>query len=81
MSKALIQSHVRHGDKWFYVSTINRESSAVASYGATYAETIAWEFEPASKQRGDIVAQVSATTDSLSGHFKVCKALFEGGEL
>ena len=80
MTTALIQSHVRHGDKWFFVSTINRESSAALAYGMTYAETMAWDFDPATKQRGQIVAQDEAPTDSLRGHFRVCEKLAATGK-
>ena len=79
MNKTLIQSYVPHGDKWFFVSTINRESSAALAYGNTYAETMVWEFDFVTKERGRLVWQDGAGTDSLSGHFKACKRLYETG--
>lgn len=79
MSTSLIQSQVRHGDSWFYVSTINRKSSAAIAYGSTYSETLAWEFDPVAKTRGGIVAQDESATDSLAGHFRVCEKLAKGG--
>lgn len=79
MVKTLIQSYVHHGDKWFFVSTINRESSAALAYGNTYAETMVWEFDFVTKERGRIVWQTEAGTDSLVGHFKACKQLSETG--
>ena len=80
MSKALIKSHVFHDGKCFFVSTINRESSAVEAYGMTYAETMAWEWFQESGSRGDLVAQDEASSDSLRGHFRVCEKLAATGK-
>lgn len=77
MNKQLILSHVNHGDKTFFVSTINRQSSSMD--GGTYAETMAWEFDQKTKERLGLVGQQASLTNSLSAHFRVCKKLFETG--
>lgn len=79
MNKTIIQSYVPHGDKWFFVSTINRESSAALAYGNTYAETMVWEFDFVTKERGRIVWQAEEKANSLVGHYKVCERLYETG--
>jgi hypothetical protein len=80
MNKSLITSYVLHNGKCFFVSTINRESSAMEAHGMTYAETMAWELDLETKKNGNIVAQDEAATDSLRGHFRVCEKLFVTGK-
>lgn len=80
MSTTLIQSYVMHGETCFFVSTINRASSAELAYGSTYAETLAWVVDVETKQRGDIVAQDEASTGSMKGHFRVCEKLAATGK-
>lgn len=55
---------------YFYISTINRESSAELSYRSHYAETIVWEWYPKKEgdKRGKIVGQDEAAEGSLVGH-------------
>lgn len=65
----------------FFVSTINRESSAALAYGATYAETMAWEFDRTTNTRGHLVAMDEAATDSIVGHIRVCEALHKHGSV
>jgi hypothetical protein len=78
-SDALIQSYVRHGDKWFFVSTMNRESSALAAYGMVYAETLVWEWDAEKRERGRIVAQGEGGQDSIYAHLAMCKRIAETG--
>jgi len=80
MSHKIIQSYVWHGDKCFFVSTINRESSAAAAYGATYAETMAWEYDHDTAERKAFVGQDEGATNSISAHIKACKRLHETGQ-
>lgn len=76
--KFLIMSHVFHGDQCFFVSTIERDSSAAAAYGMRLNETIAWEFDWDKKQRGKIVAQTGDGA-AISQHMRVCEQLFLNG--
>jgi hypothetical protein len=79
-SDTLIQSTVQHGGKWFFASTINRESSAQLSYGGTYAETMVWEWNFDTKTRGDLVGQDEGSTDSIRVHIVICERLHSTGK-
>lgn len=78
MSK-LIQSYVYYKDKVFFVSTINRQSSAIMSYGGEYAETIAFEWDNIHKTCTTIVGQDEDRAGSLATHLKVCDTLHSQG--
>lgn len=80
MKPKVIQSHVWYGEKQFFVSTINRESSSPYNHGGTYSETFAWEWPEGATERGKMVGQDEAGTDATHVHFKVCKQLAEHGK-
>lgn len=72
----LIQSYVLN--RWF-VSTALRRSSAWN--GTPYFETIAWEWDSKTKERGKIVAQGAAWKIEAGGmkeHFRVINDLIQG---
>ena len=75
----LAQTFAKHGGKCAFVSTINRESSAALAYGATYAETMVWEWDEETKTRGKLLWQGEAGTDSLFTHNRVVKRFEETG--
>ena len=75
----LAKSFISTNDKHYFVSTINRESSAALAYGHVYAETIAWEWNPETETRGKIVWQDEAYRDSLVGHNRVVDFINSGG--
>lgn len=77
--KRLMQSYVFRDEGSFFVSTINRQSSAAAAPDLVYAETIAWRLND-DGSRGEQVAMASDGRDSLSKHFEVCARLFLAGE-
>lgn len=77
----LIQSYVFHEDKAFFVSTIDRESSDAYAYGARYSETIVWELNKVTKQRGEQLYMGSAARESIHKHQEMCKELFETGKI
>ena len=74
----LIATTVRHGDKWFHVSTINRDTSAVAG-PFRFAETIVWTFDPVTRQRGGMVWQDEDREGSIARHLTICQRLHESG--
>ena len=74
----LAQTFVKHGEKCAFVSTINRESSAMLS-GGTYAETLVWEYDESTSQRGRLIGQGEASADSLFVHEKFVKRFGETG--
>jgi hypothetical protein len=75
----LARAIVSRGAKSWLVSTINRESSAT-EYVGTYAETLVWEWDDATKQRGEIVWQGESSRDSLRTHDDVVCRLFATGD-
>ncbi len=80
MSKSphrLIQSYV--ADKWM-VSTVYRQSSAAVYNPPWYYETIIWEWNPITKERGVMVAvkDSGAFPDRASkNHFAICMTLMK----
>lgn len=79
----LAQTYVWHGGKFgkrFFVSTINRKSSAVEAYGAMYAETMAWEWPEGAQARGPLVFQGECGAGSLLIHSWVVQELLKTGK-
>lgn len=75
----LAKSFISTNDKHYFISTINRESSAALAYGHIYAETIAWEWNPETETRGKIVWQDEACKDSLVAHNRAVDLIESGG--
>lgn len=75
----IAKSFISCNGKHYFISTINRASSAVLAYGDLYAETIAWEWNPETEFRGDIVMQDSASENSLVGHNRTVDFINSGG--
>ena len=80
VNKTLAQTNVWHGDKGFFVSTINRQSSAALAYGRIYSETLVWEWDSETKRRGNIVGQDEHCEDSIFAHQRMVQRLFETGK-
>lgn len=78
-NKKVIKSYVWYDDKCFFVSTIERDSSAVLGLDRYY-ETIAWEFNWDDQRRGNIVAIDGSGCGDLRAHFEMCKRLHETGD-
>jgi len=77
MNRHIIQSFVWHGDKRYFVSTCDRESSADVQYGAIYAETIAWEW-PHDGDRGEIIEMDEGVHGSAKVHYQMCERIRNG---
>jgi len=75
----LVQTYVFHEGRAFYVSTINRESSAALAYGHEYAETLVWEWDAESRTRGNIVGQGECRAGSIRVHQELVQRLFDTG--
>jgi hypothetical protein len=65
MSDKVMQSYVWHDGKCFFVSTIDRQSSAALSQGGTYAETLVWDYDYEKRERGALVGQGEGATGSI----------------
>ena len=76
--KNVIKSYVWHGDKCFFVSTIERDSSSMIGLDR-YNETIVWEFDRDNNEMGEIVSSRGDSKGSLRAHFNVCALLHETG--
>ena len=76
----LIQSYVHHKGKCFFVSTIDRDSSA-AAYQGLYAETIVWEWNKETRERGEMIGQDEGGQGSIYEHARICRDLFKNGTL
>ncbi len=81
MSDKVMQSYVWHDGKCFFVSTINRESSEVLAYGHRYAETMVWEYDPETRERGDLVGQFDGVEGTIGTHVSVCRKLNDTGSV
>jgi hypothetical protein len=77
--KSLAKTYIWHGGKCFFVSTFDRDSSAIGG-PRRYAETIVWEFDWEINHRGGIVSQHEGMEGSIFTHLKVCNALHETGK-
>lgn len=75
----VIKSYVWHKDKCFFISTINRDSSALAAYGRRYAETLAWEYDFEKSERIEIVGQDEGVEGSITKHMLMCQRLHDTG--
>lgn len=80
VDKTLAQTYVWHGEKAFYVSTINRTSSAALAYRRIYSETMVWEWNSETKQRCDLIGQDEHCKDSLYAHQRMVQRLFNTGK-
>lgn len=76
LSMTLAQTYVWHNGMQYFVSTINRYSSAVLAYGDCYAETMAWTLKGSALDR--IFAQEESAAGSLCGHLKLVAAIAAG---
>jgi len=69
-----------HTDKCFFVSTIERDSSAMGEPPARrFMETIAWEYDWDTRERGKQVADTGSGY-VLDQHFEMCWQLYKTGE-
>jgi hypothetical protein len=66
-------------DKWYYVSTINRESGIYP--GDTFSETIVFGWDKENQKREGILYQASHCTDSLWEHNRIIKRIEETGNI
>lgn len=81
MSDMVMQSYVWHEGKCFFVSTINRESSAALAYGRRYAETLVWEYDYEKRERGGIVGQAEDSEGGITAHMQTCKKFNHHGHM
>lgn len=73
------QTIVRHEGNHFVVSTINRPSSAVLSYGAEFAETYVFPLDPTTNAWGKALYQFDAPAGSTVRHCWAVNELSKNG--
>lgn len=76
----IIKTYIWHLDKCFFVSTIERTSSALNDPGPRYNETMVWEWDWNSNTRGDLLGQFECRKGSIQKHQDVVGALFTQGK-
>lgn len=69
----IIQSYVFKNSKCYFVSTANRENE----FGI-YSETIVWEYNQESKEKGKLLAIDSGIDNSATKHYIICDKILEG---
>ena len=75
-----LKSYIWHDGQCFFVSTIDRDSSAcTGGPPARFMETIAWENDWAKRERGDMVA-MSGDGPGFSQHMEMCRQLYLTGK-
>lgn len=78
-NKQLISSHVRHKDQYFYVSTVDWDSTTPVGFG--YSETMAWSADPDTLVPVSLAGQREGSKGSIEQHLQVCRELFATGQL
>ncbi len=74
----IIKSYVWHNKQCFFVSTIERDSSALE--GGRYNETMIWEYNWGTRERADkFFFQSESRRGSITEHLQVCERLFSTG--
>ena len=75
----IIKSYVWHKDKCFYVSTIDRDSSAMLG-PRRFAETIVWEYTWDGAELGEMISMHSGSEGTIFTHLQVCQFLHDTGK-
>ena len=78
MSDKVIQSYVWHEKECFFVSTIERDSSAMLAPGR-YNETIVWEYDYDARKRGELVFQDEDSKGRIVKHLILCENIVKIG--
>ena len=73
-----LKTYVWHEGKCFFVSTIIRDSSAVG-YPSRFAETITWEHDWKTNERGEMVDQ-DGSGPAFQQHMRVVEDFYRLGK-
>lgn len=76
MNDKVIQSYVWHEGKRYFISTIERDCSAI-EYPHRYNETIVWEWEEGKTERGEMLIQDEDIKGSIRKHLEICSEIYE----
>jgi hypothetical protein len=75
----VMKSYVWHEGRCFFVSTIERDSSAAIIPPPRYNETIVWEYDWDKREMGAMIHQEEDTTGSIYLHVRICQRLHDTG--
>ena len=74
----IAQTYVWSEGKRYFVSTINRASSAMCAPG-DYAETMVWEWPEGAPERGELICNGAGAEGSIFRHLQMVGAIWERG--
>jgi hypothetical protein len=75
------QSYRFHKDRLFFVSTINRQSSAMITDPPWYSETFVWELDPDNPtSTGNLVHESSSHLNDIANHLEISRQFFKNGK-
>ena len=77
---AIIKTYVWNNGKCFFISTIDRDSSAVLG-PSRFAETLVWDFDWKTNERGEIIYSDSAPQGSISKHQWIVECFHQDGKM
>jgi hypothetical protein len=77
LCQMVAKTYVFNGGKEWLVSTINRPSSAIDTYGAYYAETLVFPLDK-DRQMGDIVFRCEDICGSVFEHCRLVMRMAKG---
>lgn len=76
----VLKSYVWHGDKCYFVSTIERDSSACTEPPARrYNETIVWDYDWTKDARGELLGMAGDGRGMIDVHLEIIRRIFREG--
>lgn len=76
---AVIKTYVWHDGKCYFVSTIERDSSAAIIPAPRFNETIVWEYDWKTATRGKMIHQEDAVKGCIGVHQEIVRIIFNYG--
>ncbi len=76
-NKPIWKSYVRHDDKCYFVSTIERTYDTYTGRTTRGQETLVWEYDWDKGERGEMLHQAGRIGD----HQEICRSLINEGDM
>lgn len=80
-NESICKTYIKHQDQWYFVSTIERDSSAPVNPAPRYLETIVWEYEYETGRRGKLLGIFNSENRRLDMHEFLVAELFKTGKV
>jgi hypothetical protein len=77
--KEVIKTYIWHGEKCFFVSTIERDSSVPIVPAPRFNETIVWAYDWKTNVRGPMLIMLGDAVGSLTTHQHAVDQLYKFG--